>query len=206
MKFKAALAVVGTAVSIPVGMAVASAFLATSAPSAESTPSLALPADIAARASDPEGGDDWGMQLIESRGELPQRCYAVGVMRNGTVGAIGPTGRFVAYPVREGGTCVGASLPRSVNIAVRTDRLSRRSRIVVHGFVGADVSELTLHSNGQVVTVKPSRDRAVLHVSAGGLKARPTVSASFTDGTSRLVWQPSDAPPLRAGPAAHKTR
>jgi len=188
-----ALAIVaGVTLSVPAGITLAAAISAESMPSRE----VVLPTQgIAAQVSDVGGRDIWAMRMSKPSTDLTgptMSCYVLGVMRNGNMGAVDPNGLFIPYPVDGGGTCVGPIGPRSVSVALRTIGPSRR--IVLHGFVGAEVTELTLKFKAQIVKVRPSPNGAVLHVAIGSRASRPTVSASFTDGTAATIMEPTDLP------------
>lgn len=98
---------------------------------------------VEGREPHPRGGAPWSVVVFRSKDG--RTCAAAGRNVDGRVGAINE-GRFSAYPIREGASCVNLdSVPAGAQI---TTNVGAEKNTVVHGIAGPDVAAIEISARG----------------------------------------------------------
>lgn len=148
-----------------------------------------------AEVPDPEGRAPWVMQLY--RTDDTEQCYVYGQVRDGKVGNISEGDGFTPVPI-EAGHCYAPTRSRSLNVKLDTN--AELGRIILHGLVGSDVRQLTVHTPRGSFAARPRANGALLLVTEGEGPSGARVSATFADGSSASILEPPPAsvpPPSR---------
>ena len=87
---------------------------------------------------------EWAVTVFKSKGG--PTCVARGRKQGSQVGEVGSDGKFGAYPIEDGATCVDLdAVPAGVQI---TESKVGDHRVTVHGVAGPNVRSIDLAVNG----------------------------------------------------------
>lgn len=129
---------------------------------------------------DPQGkGREWAVTVFKAKNG--QTCVEPGRKQGAKVGDVAPDGRFVPYPIEDGGSCTDLSMvPAGASI---TRRLTE-NRTTVHGIAGPKVRQITLTVDGASQELAIGRRGAFFTVLDGLLTPDDVeLSATLKDGS-----------------------
>src|ERR1044072_8484964 len=144
---------------------------------------------LEATVADPKvKGRDWAVTVFRSKGG--QTCVARGRKQGDQVGEVGPDGRFGAYPIEDGATCVDLNVvPAGVQI---TESKVGDRRVTVHGVAGPKVTSISLTVNGVTEDLPLGPRKAFLAVLGPEVNPKSLkVVAKLKDGSETVLLDPA---------------
>lgn len=94
---------------------------------------------------DPQSrGREWAVTVFKAKNG--QTCVAPGRKQGNKAGDVTPDGRFVPYPIEDGGSCTDLS---RVPAGAQITSTPSEGRTTVHGIAGPKVRQITLTVNGE---------------------------------------------------------